>query len=165
MPTSISFPGKCPNSTLIIPSSLDSYNQKVTGRWGALYVLSLDSNTLNQYSINPIDSQLWQVNSISTGALPVAMTMVNQQFIYVANYGGDTISGYSINNSGTTSMGLKIIGTYNISSPISLTNDGSYVYVASYLGKSISKYQINSNGSLQLFESQSLNFTPSLIAN
>jgi 6-phosphogluconolactonase (cycloisomerase 2 family) len=70
-------------------------------------------------------------------------------YAYVANYGSDTVSQYTIGANGAlTPMPTPTVSAG--SSPTSVTVDpsGKYVYVANYGNSSVSQYTIGANGAL-----------------
>jgi 6-phosphogluconolactonase (cycloisomerase 2 family) len=115
------------------------------------YVVSFYSYTIRAYSINATTGALTFVNSLSTGANPIAVTVdPSGKFVYVANGNGTTdgVSAYSI-NSGTgalTSVGSYQAGTGPISVTVNPT--GQYLYVANQNPSgtgSVSVFSINTS--------------------
>jgi len=87
---------------------------------------------------------------LQTGLHPVALcTAADGRFLYVANSGGQTVSGYVISDGGTlTPAGIPEHAGF---SPIAVSADatGNFLYVTSGADNSLSEFRIDrSNGAL-----------------
>ena len=87
-------------------------------------------STVSAYSVDS-DGLLKHIADSPAGIVPRSVTVDPLgKFVYVANYGSNDVSAYSIGSSGA----LTLIGSFTagIASPYSVTVDpsGSFVYVA-----------------------------------
>lgn len=99
-----------------------------------------------------------------TGASPSGIAITpNGSYLYVANGGSNTISGYTIGSGGV----LGSIGSYSTGSTpagIAFTPDGKYLYVANAAGNTISEFSIGAGGVLTSAGTFSAGSDPGFIA-
>ena len=73
----------------------------------------------------------------------------NGSYLYVTNYGSNTLSAYSIGPSGAlTAITSGTITTGAGPFGIAFSPNGSYLYVANFIGSSLSAYSISTGGVL-----------------
>ena len=128
------------------------------------YVTNSNSNTISAYSINSVSGALTALtdvdagtsgdqSSIATGTHPYSIAIhPSGKFAYVANYGSNDVSAYSIDSSGALTRIDADGGTAGNqtgiparSGPISIAIDpaGGYAYVANANDESVSVYSID----------------------
>ena len=153
---SIGFPsGVTPSAIIEDPSSTH------------LYLTDQASNQLLSYSIasNGVPSLLPN-GTISTDAGPVGLTIdITGKFLYVVNYTGGTIGGYTFGSTGQAVLSTVAASTQAGTGPTCVTTTGSptnsdpshgiYLYTSNALSNSITGQQmLPQDGSLrQIFES------------
>ena len=146
------------NSAQSAPSSIAVYADKFA------YVTNSNSNTISAYSINSVSGALTALtdvdagtsgdqSSIATGTHPYSIAIhPSGKFAYVANYGSNDVSAYSIDSSGALTRIDADGGTAGNqtgiparSGPISIAIDpaGGYAYVANANDESVSVYSID----------------------
>jgi 6-phosphogluconolactonase len=91
-------------------------------------------------------------NAQATGQSPSAVTIVaiapGNKYIYVANYGANTVSGFSIGQGGTPTA---LPGTSNISAvdagpaSVLIENSDRYVYTANFIAGTVSSLYLDPN--------------------
>jgi 6-phosphogluconolactonase (cycloisomerase 2 family) len=114
------------------------------------YVANSESDTVSAYAVEASTGRLKFIGKAPSGDAPYAIAAdPSGKYLYVTNYGGGTISQYSINIDGRlTAMTPATIaaGTY----PYAITVDpsGKYVYVPNYGSDTVSQYAIGTGGAL-----------------
>jgi 6-phosphogluconolactonase len=112
------------------------------------------------------------IQVISTGTSPYGMAIDSSgNYLYVSNFGDDSISEYTINSDGSlTSIATVGAGLGILSGPVNMlvNNAGTYLYVANETASTVVAYAIDSsNGSLALLPtdySATANASPSFLA-
>jgi len=122
-----------------------------------LYAANSGSEDVYQYAIAPGTGVLTSNGIIRTRQSPQSFALATgptalaatPKFVYTANFGDNTVSGYTVNaNSGAlTSTGAA---TTSGNSPYELAADayGRFLYVANYNANSLTKFVINNDGTL-----------------
>jgi 6-phosphogluconolactonase len=108
-----------------------------------LYVADKLKRIVTSYSIQSTGTLALQ-STIATGSQPAALTLDADKFMYVANSGDSTVTGYGVNGGSLTSFATYQSDTQ----PVAITVDPKHVgflYTVNYLGNSLSGYQIDPN--------------------
>lgn len=135
-----------------------------SGRSFYVYATSTTSTTsgsgqdlVSMYQADSNIGDLHLLGTLTPGPNPIAITVVNNRFVYVANNGGvvpppgvsnpGSISAYTINADGklTAIAGSPYTAVKN---PTSVAANGSYLYATNFEGISVSAFHIESNGAL-----------------
>ena len=119
-----------------------------SGRYA--YVANEGDGTVSQYTIGTLSSltpgalTAMSTPTVLAGTNPASVTVSNSgQYAYVANYGSNTVSQYTIGTGGAlTAMATATVAAGT--NPYSVTVDpsGRYVYVANEGGYNVSQYTI-----------------------
>ncbi|MCX8514426.1 MAG: beta-propeller fold lactonase family protein [Burkholderiales bacterium] len=122
-----------------------------------LYVVNQDSNSITQYSINPMNDKLTplDVPAVPTGKAPAHMVIApSGKYAYVTIRGENKIYTYTVNqdNGQLSYLPGGNISTGDGPGSITITANGKFVYAVNNLdsrnGNSISVYSVNSNNGL-----------------
>lgn len=124
-----------------------------------IYVTNTDSSTVSIHRLDPTSGALSLVQTARTRLSPTALAFSSgttpitrsPKYVYVANQGSNSISGFGINAStgALSSISGSPFGTGT--QPVSITSDpkGKFVYAINNGSNSITAYQVNSgNGVL-----------------
>jgi 6-phosphogluconolactonase len=133
--------GTAPNAITSDPSS------------SFLYVTDFATSQMYSYAVQTSDGALSPLaNAQATGQSPSAVTTVaiapGNKYIYVANYGANTVSGFSIGQGGTPTA---LPGTSNISAvdagpaSVLIENSDRYVYTANFIAGTVSSLYLDPN--------------------
>jgi 6-phosphogluconolactonase len=136
----------------------------VVGLTGSIEVWPLSNGAL----VTPSSG----IQIISTGTSPYGMAIDSSgNYLYVSNFGDDSISEYSIGSDGSlTSIATVGAGLGILAGPVNIlvNNAGTYLYVANETASTVVAYAIDSsNGSLALLPtdySATVNASPSFLA-
>lgn len=148
-------------SPLVIPSG--STQASPSGDYSVTlddnnYIYIARTNALAVYQITDTegDAVLKSTASYATGLTPRSVVLsANQGYVYTANEGAGTISGYSINSAAalTQVSGSPFAGPANVSA-IGIDKSGTYMVSAGYNGSSgVQLFTIGSSGGLTLVTS------------
>jgi YVTN family beta-propeller protein len=128
-----------------------------------VYVANQGSNNISEYQADPTFGVITPILDVSdapilaaTGNGPTALNIVNDDnvayYVYVANGTDNTISGYTINLTGTGgSLGQLLplagapaaTGTHPIAIAQASVESGTYLYVVNLGSNSVSVFQVN----------------------
>jgi DNA-binding beta-propeller fold protein YncE len=127
-----------------------------------VYVANNGSNNVSGYTINSTTGALTEITGLNAspftaGSQPTSVAVdPSGKFVYVANAGSNTVSGFSIDPSTPSTGALTLLGNFSLgnfaTNPRSVAVDpsGQFVYVANLGTGNVSGFTIASNGALTL---------------
>jgi 6-phosphogluconolactonase (cycloisomerase 2 family) len=130
---------------VMFEASCSSSNNSANNGSGLLYLATQGDATLTSYGITLSTGGLTGLNAVATGNNPVAIAITPAvDALFVANNGGNSVTGYQINSDGSLTVG----NTYNVgTSPMGLTVDssGKFLFVANQGSSNVSVFSISGN--------------------
>jgi 6-phosphogluconolactonase (cycloisomerase 2 family) len=110
---------------------------------GFLYVVDKLTSLISTFAVQSTGALSLQATT-ATGSLPSALTIFNDQYMYVTNSGDSTITTYSVSSGNLARLSVSASDTQ----PIAITVDPrklGFLYTVNFLGNSLSGYKIDAS--------------------
>jgi len=108
---------------------------------GFLYVADKLTNQISTFAVQSTGALSLQATT-ATGSLPSALTIFNNQYMYVTNSGDSTITTYSVSSGNLAKLSVSATDTQPIAITVDPHNLG-FLYTVNFLGNSLSGYKID----------------------
>jgi 6-phosphogluconolactonase len=119
---------------------------------GVLYVTAQANTTISAFSVNLSSGALGAVgSSLGTGAFPSAIAVTpSVNALFVANSGGKSISGYTINSDGSLTAASATTPAGTMPTGLAIDPAGKFLFVANQESSNISVFTINGSALAQV---------------